>query len=169
MENPIINGLFLVEKRTAESGFKYSNWTYVVINDFPLVKRTDAATIRVRGFIDSYEFKQYNLLPMKDNAMLLPIKASIRKKIGKKEGDYVQVILYTDDSPIEIPDDILACLLDSPKAYQYFLTLSDSNQKYYIDWIEESKKMETKVERLLKTIERLENGLKFYDWKKQSE
>jgi uncharacterized protein YdeI (YjbR/CyaY-like superfamily) len=49
----------------------------------------------------------------------------------------------------------------------FFLSLSESNQKYYLDWIEGAKKIETKVERIQKAIERLETGLKFYDWVKE--
>ena len=166
MEKPIIDGLYLVEKRTAQSGFKMSDWTYVVLSDFPPVERTRVGTFRVRGFIDTYELKQYNLLPMKGGAMLLPLKAAIRKKIAKGEGDSVHVVLYADDSPVAVPEDVLACLQDSPAAYQFFTSLSASNQKYYVDWIQETKNSQTKVERILRTIERLEKGLKFYDWKR---
>lgn len=161
---PLVDNQFLIEKRAAQSGFDMSNWTYVIIPGIPPEYKARGGTIRVRGFIDSYELKQYNLLPMKDQRMFLPLNAAVRKKIGKKEGDYVQVVLYYDPSPVLIPDEILACLLDAPEAHQFFLSLSESNQKYYIDWIEGAKKIETKVERIQKAIERLENGLKFYDW-----
>lgn len=164
---PLIDKQFLIEKRAAQSGFDMSNWTYVIIPDIPSEYKARGGTIRVRGFIDSYELKQYNLLPMKDQRMFLPLNAAVRKKIGKKEGDYVHVVLYYDPSPVVVPDEILACLLDAPQAHQFFSSLSESNQKYYIDWIEGAKKIETKVERIQKAIERLENGLKFYDWVNQ--
>jgi Domain of unknown function (DUF1905)/Bacteriocin-protection, YdeI or OmpD-Associated len=165
MENPIIDKSFLVEKRAAKSGFKYSNWTYVVLTEFPSnIEKQKGGTIKVKGFVDSYELRQYNLLPMKDNCMLLPLKASIRNKIKKQAGDYVHVVLFLDNSSLEILEDLRICLLDCPSAYDFFLTLSESNQKYYIDWILESKSIEAKVTRITKTIERLENGLKFYDW-----
>lgn len=163
-DTPIIDKHYLVQKRIAQSGFKMSDLTYVLIADFPPIRPTGKGNFRVKGFIDTFELKQYNLLPTKENGMILPLNATVRKKIFKKEGDYVNVILYADESPLEIPDEFLICLLDSPKANQFFKSLSSSNQKYYIDWIETSKKMETKVERITKTIERLENGLKFYDW-----
>jgi len=98
--------------------------------------------------------------------MMLPLNAAVRKKIGKGVGDSVHVVLYADDSPLVISDDILVCLLDSPTAHAFFMSLSESNQKYYIDWIEAAKKMETKAERIAKAMERLEKGLKFYDWVK---
>jgi Bacteriocin-protection, YdeI or OmpD-Associated/Domain of unknown function (DUF1905) len=166
MDKPIIDKRFLIEKRKAESGFKMSDWTYVVLTDLPSnLEKQRGGTIKVKGFIDTYELKQYNLLPMKDNCMLLPLKAYIRNKIKKQEGDHVHVVLYLDDSSLEIPEDLMVCLLDCQSAYDYFLTLSESNQKYYIDWIMEAKSTETKVARILKTIERLESRLKFYDWR----
>ncbi len=167
MENPIVDNQFLVLKRMAQSGFKMSDLTYVLIPDRPAIERTSAGLVRVRGFIDAYELKQFNLLPSKDGAMILPLNIAVRKKTGKKEGDWVHVVLFPDDSPVVIPDDFLTCLLDSDQAHQFFLSLSDSNQKYYIDWIEGSKKLETKAERIARSIQRLENGLKFYDWAKQ--
>ncbi len=103
-------------------------------------------------------------MPMKNGNMFLPLKKAMRKIIKKEEGDLVHIQLFLDDSIVEIPDEFLVCLLESPKAHQFFLTLSESNKKYYIDWIWESKRLETKVERMAKTIDRLENGLKLYDW-----
>ena len=168
MENPIVDNQFLVLKRIAQSGFKMSDLTYVLIPGMPAIKKASSGLVRVRGFIDAYELKQFNLLPSKEGAMILPLNAAVRKKIGKKEGDWIHVVLFSDDSPVVIPDDFLPCLMDSSQAHGFFLTLSDSNQKYYIDWIEGSKKMETKAERISRSIQRLENGRKFYDWAKQS-
>jgi uncharacterized protein YdeI (YjbR/CyaY-like superfamily) len=65
---------------------------------------------------------------------------------------------------VEVPDELTVYLLESPKAHQFFESLSQSNKKYYIDWIDEPKRLETKVNRMAKTIERLENGLKLYDY-----
>jgi Bacteriocin-protection, YdeI or OmpD-Associated/Domain of unknown function (DUF1905) len=164
LETPIINKNYIIQKRIAQSGFKMSDLTYVLISDFPNIRKSGKGIFKIKGLIDNYELKQFNLLPTKGQGMILPINASVRKKITKKEGDYVHVILYPDNSTLEISDYISICLLDSPKANLFFKSLSESNQKYYIDWIEASKKMETKVERISKAIERLENGLKFYDW-----
>jgi hypothetical protein len=170
MEKPIIDKRFLVKKREAKSGFKFSNWTYVALTGFPLaIKKQKGGTIKVKGFVDSYELKHYNLLPMKGNSMLLPLKASIRNKIKKQEGDFVHVVLYLDNSSLEIPEELRVCLLDSQTGYDFFLTLSESNKKYYVDWILEAKTTETKVARIVKTIERLESGIKFYDWVNKSD
>jgi hypothetical protein len=158
-KKPLVDGHFLVEKQAHKFG-----WRYVVLPDIPAFERSKMGLIRVHGWIDTHAFKQFNLLPMKDGSMMLPIKGAIRKQIGKDEGDTVHVVLFSDDSPIVIPDDILVCLLESEKAHSYFMSISESNQKHYIEWIEEAKRLETKVERIAKMMERLEKGLKFYDW-----
>jgi hypothetical protein len=158
-KQPLVDKQYLVQKEG-----KHNAWTYVVIPDISPNERNKAGLVRVSGFIDTYALKQFNLLPMKKGTMLLPLNATVRKQIGKKVGDMVHVVLFSDDTPVVVPDEILVCLLDSEKAYAFFSTLSESNKKYYIDWIEDAKRLETKVERIAKTIERLENGVRFYDW-----
>ncbi len=162
MENlnkPIAKGDYLIQKKEGKGG-----WSFVVISGIPKSQKDKLGLVRVHGQIDNYAIKQYNLLPMIGGDMLLPIKATIRKKINKTEGDTVQIVLYADDSTVVIPDEIAVCLIDFDRAYQYFLTLSESNKKYYIDWVEDTKSLETKAQRIHKMIERLENGLRFYDW-----
>jgi uncharacterized protein YdeI (YjbR/CyaY-like superfamily) len=78
-------------------------------------------------------------------------------------GDQVLVILYADNEPVDIPDDMLLCLQDEPVALKFFQSLSESEQKYYIHWIYSAKKEETKVDRLANAINRLMHGLKLYD------
>jgi uncharacterized protein YdeI (YjbR/CyaY-like superfamily) len=41
--------------------------------------------------------------------------------------------------------------------------LTESNKKYYVDSVMEAKTMETKVSRINKMIDKLEEGKKFYD------
>lgn len=157
-EKPLVNEVFLLKKMAGKGG-----WTYTEIPQIAPDKHTPFGWVQVRGTIDGYPLKQYKLMPMGNGMLFLPVKAEIRKKIRKKEGDRVQVILYPDNSPVEIPDEFLMCLLDAPDAHAFFNTLTDSNKKYYIDWIYEAKQLETKVNRMAKAIERLEQGLKMYD------
>lgn len=102
-------------------------------------------------------------MPMGDGRLFLPVKAEIRKKIKKQEGDYVHIILYPDNDPLEIPDELADCLLDEPKALKFFNAISEGEKKYYIQWIYSAKREETRTNRLAKTINRLSQGLKMYD------
>jgi hypothetical protein len=158
MEIPLVNKTYLLKKYPGKGG-----WTYTEIPEIPPDKHAHFGWVQVRGSIDGFEIKQYKLMPMGNGNLFLPVKKEIRKKIGKEAGDSIHVILYADNSPVEIPDELLVCLLDAPKAHSFFMSLSESNQKYYIQWIYEAKQLETKVNRMAKTIERLEKGLKMYD------
>lgn len=100
---------------------------------------------------------------MGNGQLFLPVKSDIRKKIKKEEGDKVHVILYPDNEPLEVPEEMLLCLQDEPAAFKFFNSLSESEQKFYIQWIYSAKKDETKVDRLAKTIDRLLQGLKMND------
>jgi Bacteriocin-protection, YdeI or OmpD-Associated/Domain of unknown function (DUF1905) len=158
----LVDDKFKIEKKPGKFG-----WHFVIITEIDKKEKDKLGLVRVKGFVDDYKIKQFNLLPIKDGGMLFPIKEKIRKKILKKEGDIVHIQLFTDDSEVESPLEISESLEQSPKAFRFFNSLSDSNQKYYIDWIAEAKRPETKEERMLKTIEKLEKGVRFWDWQKR--
>ena len=58
---------------------------------------------------------------------------------------------------------MLLCLMDEPEALEFFKTLTESEQKFYIQYVYSAKKEETKIDRLAKTINRLLKGLKLYE------
>jgi hypothetical protein len=154
-EKPLVNKKYLLEKFQGKGG-----WTYAKIPEILQNKNAPFGWVRVRGTIDSFEIKGYHLMPMGNGKLFLPVKADIRKKIGKNEGDYIQVILYADNLPTEMPDELKLCLLDEPNAYKTFLTYTDGEQKAFIEWIYSAKTDETKVERIAKTIDKLVRGQK---------
>ena len=62
------------------------------------------------------------------------------------------MILYTDNEPIDVPEEMLLCLQDEQKALTFFNKLSESEHKYYVQWIYSAKKEETKIDRLAKPL-----------------
>ncbi|MEO6721995.1 MAG: YdeI/OmpD-associated family protein [Ferruginibacter sp.] len=155
MEKPLVDNRYLLERFQAKGG-----WTYARIPQIPQDKRSPFGWVRVRGTIDDFEIKNCNLMPMGNGKLFLPVKADIRKKIGKKEGDYVRVILFEDNSPVEIPEELRLCLLDEPVAYKTFLSYTMAEQKAFVEWIYAAKKKETKANRIVKTISKLQKGQK---------
>jgi hypothetical protein len=155
---PLINKKYLLERFPGKGG-----WTFARIPEILQDKTKPFGWVKVRGSIDGYEIRKCHLMPMGDDKLFLPVKAEIRKKIKKKEGDYVHVILYPDNEPLELPEEMMWCLRDEPSALTFFNALSESEQNFYIQWIYSAKKEETKVDRLAKTVNRLMRGLKLYD------
>ncbi|MBI2279434.1 MAG: DUF1905 domain-containing protein [Bacteroidetes bacterium] len=149
-EKPLVNKRYLLEKYPGKGG-----WTYTAIPEVLQDKHSPFGWVKVKGRIDNFEIKNYKLMPMGNGKLFLPVKADIRKKIGKKEGDWVHVVLYADNAPIEIPEEFLDCLKEDPIAYKTFLTYTDGQQKEFIDWIYSAKTDDTKVERIAETLNKL--------------
>ena len=152
---PLVNRKYTLERFSGKGG-----WTYVRIQEIMQDKKAHFGWVKVKGTIDRYEIKKYHLMPMGNGKLFLPVKAEIRKKIKKEVGDSVHVILYPDNEPLEVPDEMLLCLKDEPEALMFFNSLTESNRKFYIDWIYSAKKEDTRVERMAKTINMLLNKLK---------
>jgi hypothetical protein len=115
MEKPLVNKKYLLQKFPGKGG-----WTFAEIPDVLADKHSPFGWVKVRGSIDGFEIKNYNLQPMGNGKLFLPVKAEIRKTIKKQAGDFVQVILYKDNTPLEIPEELLICLADEPKAHEKF-------------------------------------------------
>jgi len=154
-EEPLVNDKFLLRKYPGKGG-----WTYTILPETVRKKKTPFGWIQVRGFIDGFELKAYRLMPMSSGTLFLPVRAEIRKKIRKKEGDWVHVVLYVDEAPIDIPEDLLLCMQDSEDAYSNFLKCTEIEQRAFIYQVCSPKKEETRIERIVKVLQMLEKGQK---------
>lgn len=148
MKEPIVDAELLLEKYPGKGG-----WTYAEVpNDLP-VKRTGFGWVKVKGTIDGYAISDYSLAPMKGGKLFLPVKASIRKIINKQAGDYVQVVLFPDDSIFKVPEEILESLQADELAYQRFVKLSTGKKREYVKWIYAVKNIDSRANRILQLME----------------
>lgn len=150
MEKPLVQKEYRLQKFPGKGG-----WTFAEIPEISKDKNSPFGWIKVKGKIDDYEFDKYSLMPMGNGRLFLPVKSEIRKKIKKEAGDTVTIILYTDNSRLEVPEDLEECLKLEPKSYSNFLKFKESEQEEFINWIYSAKREETRVERIVKTIEKL--------------
>ena len=127
-EKPLVDKEYLLEKFPGKGG-----WTFTLIPEIPPDKHSPFGWVKVRGSIDSYEIKKHILQPTEkgDNGLFLSVKAEIRKAIKKEAGDYVHVILYPDNEPLEIPEEFSLCLQEDAEALRFFNSLSESEQHNY--------------------------------------
>jgi hypothetical protein len=158
MSKPLINNKYKLLKYPGKGG-----WIHAVIEEIAPGKKTKFGWVQVSGSIDGFELKRYKLMPLGNGKLFLPVRAEIRKAIGKKEGDTVHVILYPDNTPIDIPEEFLLCLQDEPAAKQFFFTLTESEQQFYLKWIYTTKQKATKTKRIVDAIKKLIKKQKFND------
>jgi hypothetical protein len=154
---PVIDGSYLLYKHERHTG-----WVYVLIDDAKKVNGK-YPKLKVKGSIDGFPITNTILAPYGKDGYVLPVRAEIRREIKKDSGDKVKVVLFKDDTKLDIPQEFDLCLRDEPKARQFFYSLSISEQRMYILWISSAKKLETRSDRIAKSIERLRKGLKLYD------
>ncbi|MGV3600098.1 MAG: YdeI/OmpD-associated family protein [Dyadobacter fermentans] len=153
MEELLVSKKYQLQRMAGKGG-----WTFIVISEIRKDIPKKAGLVKVKGRIDDYELMGCNLMSMATGQLFLPVKAEIRKKIKKEAGDWVTVVLYADESALTIPEELIECLRDEPKAWANFQKLAEGAQKEYRDWVYAAKKDETKVSRIAKMIEMLLQG-----------
>ncbi len=66
-----------------------TGWTYIEISASQAKKINQEVKVgyRVKGKLDNFSFEKTALLPMGEGRFIMPLKAAIRKFIGKRQGD----------------------------------------------------------------------------------
>lgn len=150
-EKPLVQKKYLLQKFPGKGG-----WTFAEIPEILQNKNNPFGWVKVKGSIDDFELQQYKLMPMGNGKLFLPVKAQIRKKIKKEAGDYVYVVLYEDQSKLNIPAEIIDCIKnDTSKAYENFMALTKGEQKAYLDWIYDAKTEATKAKRIIEMMDKV--------------
>lgn len=154
IKTPLVSGIYRLEKFPGKGG-----WVFAALPELSNNKRAVFGWLTVRGRIDNYALRQYKLMPMGNGQLFLPVKAEIRKKIGKDQGDEVEIILYLDNSKYEVPKEILDCLnMEEKGLAMRFMSWPEGKQKRMVDWIDQAKTAETKTRRILALINDLLNA-----------
>src|SRR5581483_6035012 len=140
-----------------------TGWKYIVIpaDIAQKLNKGVKTSYRVKGKLDSYPIKQVALLPMGEGEFIIPMNATIRKAIGKKEGAMLTVELELDKSAFAFNADFMACLDDAPEAKEHFKTLPGSHQKYFSKWIDSDKTDATKTKRIAMAVNALARQLRY--------
>lgn len=135
-------------------------WTYAELNEIQPNKNNPFGWVQVSGIIDTVELKQYKLMPLGNGKLFLPVKAATRKKLNKQAGDNIYIELYLDESPLEIPAQLIECLKDEPKAYTFFFSLKEAEQNKWIKYIYTAKTIAIQEQKILIAINALIRKIK---------
>ncbi len=146
----------MLEKFAGKGG-----WTYALIPEVEPDRKTWFNWVKVHGTIDGFEIKHARLMPMGNGQLFLPVKAAIRKAIGKEAGEWVHIVLFPDNLPVKLPQELIDCFeLENKELTVLFSRLTSNQQQELISWIYEAKKEETKAKRILKVMNFLKDKYK---------
>ena len=141
-----------------------SGWTYIYTpEDLALqIKANCRTSYRVKGFLDKHPVQGTAMVPMGEGDYIIALKADLRRKLRKKEGDLLQVSLEEDkDFKIPMPADLEECLNEQPHFLENFLKQPKSHQNYYFNWINSAKTEPTRAKRIAMTINAMDRGFDF--------
>ena len=143
-------------KKFEKQGEK-TGWTYILIPAGTAEKINPGCkkSFRVKGKFDAFAFDAMTLLPMGEGDFIIPLKADVRKAIGKRAGDKLKVQLTLQEKAYEIAADFQECMEDEPAALNYFQSLTGSHRNYFSKWIESAKTEETRTKRIVLAVNAL--------------
>jgi hypothetical protein len=151
----MIKATLIIEK-FGQQGEK-TGWSYLPISKELAEKLNPGCRVsfRVKGKLDELAITGQALIPMGEGAFILPLKADIRKKLGKQKGAKVTLALEWDPADPELDPDLLACLGDEPAANQWFNSLTPGHQRYFSKWISDAKTETTRAKRIAQAVDAL--------------
>ncbi|MBK7390471.1 MAG: DUF1905 domain-containing protein [Bacteroidetes bacterium] len=75
----------------------------------------------MKGKIDATPIKMIALIPMGQGNFIMPVKADLRKLLGKKHGMHVEVELQIEKEEVQLDSDFVRCLEEDPAAKRFSL------------------------------------------------
>ena len=152
---PLVDKNYLLQKFEGKGG-----WTFAEIPEIPMPK-TSFGMLKVKGKIDNYEFSDVRLLPLGNGHLFMAVNLQLRRKIDKHAGDTVHIVIYNDDLPTMIPEELALCMNFEDGVMDKFQFYSDGEKKAFVNWIYSAKTEQTKIDRIAKTIMMIQNNEKF--------
>ncbi len=119
-----------------------------------------AKRVKVKATFDGIPYR--GSIVYMGGCYLLGLTQDIRNKIGKGFGDEITVTVEKDEEErsVEIPEDFADAMKNYKNALSNFEALSFTAQKEYVSWIISAKRPETRLNRIRKAAELLEEGKK---------
>ena len=132
-----------------------------VVFPFDLMETFGKKSVKVKITYDGIEYRGL-LKSMGGDCVWCLIRKDIRAQLGKQPGDLVHVTVMedTEERVVTVPLDFQQVMEENPSAKAIFERFSFTCKKEYVVWIEEVKRLETRQNRIQKSIEMILAGKK---------
>jgi acetyl-CoA carboxylase beta subunit len=128
------------------------NGAYIEV-PFEVEELFGAKRVKVKVRFDSLEYRG-SIVNM-SGCYVIGMTQEIRNIINKNPGDIVSVVIEKDERTLILKEDFESELGNNHKSKENFDKLSFTNKKKYNTWIESAKKEETRILRIKKAVEML--------------
>lgn len=125
---------------------------------FDVEEEFGAKRVKVKALFDGIEYRG-SIVKMGLPCYIIGVTKDIRNKISKTYGDTIKVVIEKDveDRNIEVPEKLNAMFNDNKDAHEFYESLSYSQKKKYVEWINSAKKKDTFEKRINEVIKKLRN------------
>ncbi len=131
-----------------------SGWSYIEIpaETASGLHHVNKTSFRVIAILDKNRFDGVALVPAGNGDYILPVNATMRKALRKKQGDTVDVVLEKDNAEPALPAELMECLEEEEQAFEYYKALKKAERNYFIKWILSARTDETRAKRMALSI-----------------
>lgn len=150
MEDFIIDRKALLEKFSGKG-----RWTYISVPEIGPNYRNHFGQVKINGSLDNYAFENATLMPLGNGLLFLPVNTTIRKTIKKSVGDTVNLKIFVKRAISIAKETFIEVLADEPDALTYYKELSIQEQQQYVDWINDTKDANVKIERMAFAVNKI--------------
>lgn len=136
-------------------------WTFMPIPFDVAEAFGSRGRVAVAGIVNGFEFHN-SLMPEGDGTHSMMFGKELQSGAGAGPGDTVRVTLWKDEKQRSIlpPADLQAAVDANASAAALFASLTYSQRKEYVEWIEGAKQATTRASRIAKAVEMLASGMK---------
>jgi hypothetical protein len=154
MNTLLLDEALMLEKFPGKGG-----WTFVRLPEIKTPSGKPLGWDKVCVIFDEHEVSEMGLLSLGNGQRFLPVKAEIRKLIGKQAGDQIRLQIFARTIELNIRAEFLLCIEDDPEALKHFQSWKEQEREKYISWIEQGQSTEQQIERMAQAIDRIAAGV----------
>ena len=121
--------------------------------------------VKVKAVFDDLVHYRGSLARMGLPCHVLGITKEVRHQLEKTFGDEIKVEIEqdTDIREVEVPADVNALLEENPKARRFYTSLSYTDKKEFMRWIENARQSDTRTRRIGIFMEKMLVKKRFMD------
>ncbi len=127
-------------------------WTYILLPEITPEHKDHKGQVKVSGSIDQFTFQDISLFPYGKGRYFMTVNAAIRKVINKEAGQTVTLRIFLQEGSTVTQKEFLEVLADEPDALAYYQRMQPDEQQSYLDYINEVKNLESKIERMAEAV-----------------